>query len=179
MTMILYLTRHAEAEHNVDLDYSIPDAPLTQHGREQAARLNGLTMQTIQQTAELIVTSPLTRTLQTTVISFPTLRARLEAQTEPKGIIVLSRLQEVNDHPCISYRSSHVRARSQQVYTGDTGRSRKELERVEEFSGIDFSPLEDDWNSKKGEFDSKLATERAKWVRRWLRARPEKELVGD
>lgn len=102
MTVILHLTRHAEAEHNVDQDYSIPDAPLTQYGREQAAKLNGLTLQNIQQTAELIITSPLTRTLQTTIIGFPALRARLEAQRDPKGIVVLSRLQEVNDFPCIS-----------------------------------------------------------------------------
>lgn len=100
MSKILHLTRHAEAEHNVDLDYSIPDAPLTELGREQAARLNGLTIQTIQQTADLLVSSPLSRTLQTTIIGFPGLRARLEVQQEPKGIIVLSRLQEVNDFPC-------------------------------------------------------------------------------
>ena len=97
---ILHLTRHAQAEHNVAYDYSIPDAPLTDLGREQAARVNGLTAQSIQQTAELLVSSPLSRTLQTTILGFPGLRARLEAQDEPKPLIVLSRLQEVNDHPC-------------------------------------------------------------------------------
>jgi len=65
------------------------------------------------------------------------------------------------------------------MHAGNIGRSREELERSEEFSGIDFSSLEDDWNSKKGEFDPNRAAERAKWVRKWLRARPEKEIVGE
>lgn len=100
MSVILHLTRHAEAEHNVHLDYSIPDAPLTKKGREQAAQLNGLTVQNIQQTADLLVSSPLSRTLQTTLLGFPALKARLESQVESKPLIVLSRLQEVNNHPC-------------------------------------------------------------------------------
>lgn len=97
MSKILHLVRHAQAEHNVDNDYDILDAPLTAIGREQAAKLNGLTVQTIQQTAELLVTSPLSRTLQTTILAFPALRARLEAQSDPKPVVVLSRLQEVNN----------------------------------------------------------------------------------
>jgi len=100
MTVILHLVRHAMAEHNATQDHTIPDPPLTQYGREQATKLNHLTEQNIQQTAELIVTSPLTRTLQTTTIGFPALRARLEAQAEPKGIIALSRLQETGVYPC-------------------------------------------------------------------------------
>jgi len=153
----LHLTRHAEAEHNVDLDYSIPDAPLTKKGREQAAQLNGLTAQNIQQTAQLLVSSPLSRTLQTTLLGFPALKARLEVEGKP--LIVLSRLQEVNKLPC------------------DTGRDRALLEKDEEFVGIDFSSLEDDWNGKKGDFDPDNVAVRAKWVRKWLRARPEKEIV--
>ncbi|KAF8314941.1 phosphoglycerate mutase-like protein [Clavulina sp. PMI_390] len=157
---ILHLTRHAQAEHNVDDDYSIPDAPLTALGREQSAKLNSLTAQNIQQTADLLVSSPLSRTLQTTILGFPALRAKLEADLGPtKGIIPLSRLQEVNSFPC------------------DTGRDRAELEQDPEFVGIDFSSLEDDWNSKRGDFDPYNIQERAKWVRKWLRARPEKEIV--
>ena len=67
------------------------------------------------------------------------------------------------------------------MHTGDTGRPREELERTEEFSGIDFSLLEDDWTSKKGDFGPSdfAVSKRAKWVRKWLRARPEKEIVGE
>ncbi|KAI5868306.1 hypothetical protein GGS23DRAFT_592090 [Durotheca rogersii] len=35
----IILVRHAQAEHNVDCDYSIPDARLTPLGRLQAAEL--------------------------------------------------------------------------------------------------------------------------------------------
>ena len=38
------------------------------------------------------------------------------------------------------------------MHTGDKGQPREELQGIEEFSGIDFSLLEDDWTSKKGDF---------------------------
>jgi len=156
---IIHFTRHAQAEHNVDEDYDIPDAPLTKLGREQSAELNKITANTIQRTADLLVSSPLRRTLQTTIVGFPALRSRLESQDDPKPIIVLSRLQEVNDLPC------------------DTGSDRTVLEKVDEFKGIDFSSLESDWNGKKRDFAPANVAARAKWVRKWLRARPEKEIV--
>lgn len=62
---------------------------------------------------------------------------------------------------------------------GDTGRDKSKLEKDEEFVGIDFSDLEDDWNGKQGDFDPANVPARAKWVRQWLRARPEKEIVGE
>jgi len=65
------------------------------------------------------------------------------------------------------------------MHTGDKGQPREELQGIEEFSGIDFSLLEDDWTSKKGDFGTGVTYERAKWVRKWLRARPEKEIVGE
>jgi len=157
MAVILHFVRHAMAVCNETHDYTIPDPPLTEYGREQATKLNRLT-EHIQQTAELIVTSPLTRAVQTAIIGFQTLRARLEAQ--PKKIIALSYLQEMGLYPCNKWLP------------------REELEKIEEFSGIDFSLLEDDWTSQKGDDDlEQRCYHRVKWVRNWLRARPEKEIV--
>ncbi|KAI0706918.1 phosphoglycerate mutase-like protein [Cerioporus squamosus] len=155
----IYLTRHAEAEHNVNEDYSIHDAPLTVRGRQQAASLNQTTKDNIQAVAELLVTSGLRRTLSTTVIGYAELRKRLEAEGKP--IIVLPQLQEVNNLPC------------------DTGSAREVLEADPEFAGIDFSTLTPDWTSKAGFY---AATEeaivaRARWVRKWLRARPEQHIA--
>ncbi|KAJ3783378.1 histidine phosphatase superfamily [Lentinula aff. detonsa] len=160
MSKVIHLTRHAQAEHNVDEDYSIPDPPLTPLGRRQSEELYTQTAE-LQQSADLLVTSPLKRTLQTTIIGYRGIRARLESQNPAKPIIVLSRLQEVNDFPC------------------DAGSSRDELKQNDEFRGIDFESLEDDWNSKKGDFAprSVAVRARARWVRRWLRDRPEQNIV--
>ncbi|KAI0759716.1 phosphoglycerate mutase-like protein [Trametes elegans] len=155
----IYLTRHAEAEHNVENDYSIPDAPLTAKGRQQAAALNEATKDTIQATADLLVTSGLRRTLSTTLIGYPALRARLEAAGKP--VVVLPQLQEVNDLPC------------------DTGSAREVLEADPEYAGLDLSALTPEWNSKQGAYAPTEAAirARARWVRRWLRARPERAIV--
>ncbi|KAJ4485957.1 phosphoglycerate mutase-like protein [Lentinula aciculospora] len=157
MAKIIHFTRHAQAEHNVAEDYSIPDAPLTLLGRRQSEELYSQTVE-LQKYADLLVTSPLKRTLQTTIIGYRGIRTRLENQNPPKPIIVLSHLQEANNLPC------------------DTGSSREELEQNDEFKGINFESLKDDWNSKQGEHHNAL-TARARWVRRWLRDRPEQNIV--
>lgn len=45
------------------------------------------------------------------------------------------------------------------------------------FSELDFSGLSDDYASKQGIFDPDRAAERAEMVRKWLRERPEQEIV--
>ncbi|KAH9853359.1 phosphoglycerate mutase-like protein [Lenzites betulinus] len=155
----IYLTRHAQAEHNVAEDYSIPDAPLTALGRQQAAALNAATKETVQATAELLVTSGLRRTLSTTLDGYPVLRRRLEAAGKP--IIVLPQLQEANDLPC------------------DTGSDRATLAADPEYAALDLSLLTPDWNSKRGAYAASepALRARARWVRRWLRARPERSIA--
>ncbi len=150
-----------KAEHNVGHDYSIRDPPLTQLGISQARELDRVTRNSVQAQADLLVTSPLTRTLQTTLLGFPHLKDRLESQTDRKPLIALPQLQEVDSHPC------------------DIGKDRSELEKVPDFNGIDFTSLGDDWNDKQGIFAPANVRERAKWVRKWLRGRPEKNIVGE
>ncbi|TFY58985.1 hypothetical protein EVJ58_g6066 [Rhodofomes roseus] len=155
----IFLTRHAQAEHNVEDDYSIHDAPLTALGREQARKLHEDVKDTIQQTAGLLVTSGLRRTMSTAIIGYATLRTRLEA--EGKAVVVLPQLQECNEFPC------------------DRGSSKEVLEADAEFAGLDLGNLTPDWNSKKGFYasDSKALKARAQWNRQWLRARPERDIV--
>ncbi|GAA5841034.1 hypothetical protein JCM3766R1_006643 [Sporobolomyces carnicolor] len=162
---ILYLTRHAQAEHNVAEDYSIPDAPLTKLGREQSAQLRKDTEGTWTKNVDLLVSSPLKRPMQTFIIGYAPLRERLEKDNKP--VVLLPELQEVNALPC------------------DTGSSRKILEADPEFQGLDFSNLDsaparhdgNDWTSKKGFFSPEQVGERAKWVRNWLRDRQEERIV--
>ena len=61
----------------------------------------------------------------------------------------------------------------------DTGSSKKELEANPEFSDFNLSLLTPDWTGKKDFYapDSKSILNRARWVRQWLRERPEKTIV--
>jgi len=156
----LFLTRHAQAEHNVASDYTILDAPLTDLGRQQSRELHGISRDTFQQTAELLVSSCMRRPLETMLIGYPELHARLEAEGKPP--VVLDILQEVQANPC------------------DTPTA--PVEKLKEwkdglFSSLDFSALSPDYASKTGIFDPIRAPERAKRVRKWLRDRPEGEIV--
>ncbi|KAI3626895.1 hypothetical protein CBS14141_000896 [Malassezia furfur] len=103
-TSRIYLTRHAQAEHNVEDDYSIPDAPLTDLGKRQASRLPGLTPE-LQQTAQVILSSPLRRTLQTVSLGFSDAVDRLGGHAE---VVCLPQLQAA-DHDSLNARAKWIR----------------------------------------------------------------------
>ncbi|KAI5925245.1 histidine phosphatase superfamily [Camillea tinctor] len=153
----IILTRHAQAEHNVDLDYRIHDAPLTPLGIKQAASLSHQ-IPSLQASAEVIISSALKRTLQTTLLGWGPAVARLGG---PKSVVCLPQAQECNDFAC------------------DTGSARGVLEADPAYSVFDLSPLTDDWNSKRGFYaaSEEALAARARWVRRYLRERPEKDIV--
>ncbi|KAI8630442.1 phosphoglycerate mutase-like protein [Xylariaceae sp. FL1651] len=153
----IILTRHAQAEHNVDSDYSIHDAPLTPLGKKQAASLSRQ-IPNLQQEADLIVSSPLKRTLQTTYLGWAPAIERLGGLDK---VICLPQAQECNNMPC------------------DRGSSRETLEADPEFSGFNFELLTPDWTSKEGFWspDNAALANRARVVRQFLRSRPEKNIV--
>jgi len=63
---VIYLIRHGQAEHNVDSRFYIPDPLLTDVGIGQARKLHQhLDESAIINQIDLIMVSPLTRTLQT------------------------------------------------------------------------------------------------------------------
>lgn len=103
--------------------------------------------------------------MQTALIGYPALIKRLGGVGQ---ITLLPELQEVNDLPC------------------DTGSARDLLESDPEFDGLDFSTLDAaerregvKWTSKKGLYSPDRVEERARWVRRYLRDRPEDVIVGE
>ncbi|KAI0152548.1 phosphoglycerate mutase-like protein [Hypoxylon sp. NC0597] len=153
----LILTRHAQAEHNVTLDYSIHDAPLTPLGKKQAASLPRL-IPDLQKEVDVIISSPLRRTLQTTCLGWAPAIERLGG---PKNVVLLPQAQECSNLPC------------------DTGSAREVLERDPEFAVFDLTPLTPDWNSKKGFWapTDEALYNRARWVRKFLRDRPERNIV--
>ncbi|GMK53910.1 hypothetical protein CspeluHIS016_0104960 [Cutaneotrichosporon spelunceum] len=159
-TKRIFLVRHAQAEHNVFSDWSILDPSLTPVGRRQATRLQDETIGSLQGTAQLLVSSPLRRTMETTLIAFPELKRRLES--EGKKVVLLDIAQEVEDLPC----DTPLHPREELASSMDGM-----------FSSLDFTGLSPDYASKQGIFDPERAAERAALVRKWLRDRPEEEIV--
>jgi broad specificity phosphatase PhoE len=161
MAAKIHVVRHAESAHNVSKDFSILDPGLTPLGRQQAEAVESTFP--YPDTVGLIITSPLRRTIQTTLLAFPNmLDKRYYDEGSGKGIengaeLVLDPdLQERSALPC------------------DTGSDRRILETT--FPTLDFSTLGLGWPTKEGSYgpDDDAVTERAKKVRGHVR---EKALV--
>ena len=172
MPPTVILIRHAQALHNVtdmsssryctpfvtDIvlqDYSIPDPPLTELGLRQCRDLHDHLQKhlDISQKVELIVSSPLTRTLQTTQEGLQWLIER--------GVPVQARgeWQENSDAPC------------------DRGRSVDLLKK--EYPSFDFDDVGSEWPTKTGRiaFTPEAVEKRAIGCRQWLSSRPEKVIA--
>jgi broad specificity phosphatase PhoE len=113
-----------------------------------------------QNVPEVIITSAFRRTLSTTLLAVPQAFQRLQ----PQGKVILApALQETHEYPC------------------DTGSDRAVLEQTEEFKdqGFDWSPLTEDWNKNQGFYapTSEALAARGKWVRRFVRDRPETNIL--
>ena len=106
------------------------------------------------QQIQLIVTSPMRRTLQTTLYALSWL--------VHAGVPVVARAewQENSNKPC------------------DTGSNRDAL--ANEFPNVDFSQLDQHWPVKEGlyAFDRQSIIQRGKEARRWLRRRSETVVCG-
>ncbi|KAK3704875.1 hypothetical protein LTR37_013566 [Vermiconidia calcicola] len=134
----------------------ILDPPLTELGKKQSEALTGVTQ--LQDEVDVVVTSPLKRTLQSCRLSWAPAIERLGGL---KKVICLPQAQECDDWQC------------------DIGTDREELEADPEYAEFNFSLLEPEWTSKRGFWGSDAAatTNRAQWVRQWLRERPEHTIV--
>ncbi|KAK5628976.1 hypothetical protein RRF57_004691 [Xylaria bambusicola] len=120
----IHVIRHAQALHNVDQDFTIPDPELTELGHEQCkkatAELGDLGDKTV-----VILASPLQRTIQTALALFPAYTA------SGKKVVLVPDLQEIGVTP------------------SDTGNSREYLEN--KFGVIlDYDLLTPDWMDKSG-----------------------------
>lgn len=112
----------------------------------------------MQSRAQVILSSALKRTLQSTKIGYAPAIERLGGLGK---VVLLPQLQECNAFPC------------------DTGSAKEVLERDPELQGFDFSPLTPDWTSKQGFYaaDDVSLNKRAQWIRQYLRSRPEQDIV--
>ncbi|BDD61334.1 hypothetical protein MAP00_006382 [Monascus purpureus] len=158
MPPIIHCVRHAQAIHNLSVaNHVIPDPILTDLGNEQCRKLREKFP--YHSDVELVVSSPLRRTIATSLQGFePVFQSR-----EGLKLIVHPDLQETSDVPC------------------DTGSNPEVLREEIEKGGlpVDLGLLFDGWNSKKGPYapTNKEIKNRARAARRWLKARPEKVIV--
>jgi broad specificity phosphatase PhoE len=135
---LVHIIRHGEAVHNVDRGYPHCDPPLTEVGIRATKEL---VMSTVP---DLIIISPMTRTIQTAINMFPDLlddgRSAIPVQIWPD-------LREANDALC------------------NKGLSREEMQT--RFPQFDFSKCHEIWDFPPHTIAD--ATERAVRVRQRLR----------
>jgi hypothetical protein len=142
--IIVWAMRHGQAEHNLSGDgLKIRDPLLTGLGKQQALTASRLLLEH-RAAPTLLVSSPLKRTIQSSLLAFSFLFADT-AQTTVPLLLLHPDLQELNSVPC------------------DTGVARVELQHQVEQQGfvpelkveryadaIDYSRLVDEWYQKDG-----------------------------
>ena len=158
MPPTLILIRHAQALHNVNKKYHLPDPNLSGTGLKQCLELREHLREALKDLdVGLIVVSPMRRTIQTAILS-------LDFLTDRGVPMRASALwQENSNKPC------------------DTGSAVGELE--EEFPMVDFSGLDPVWPDKASEearvyaYNRRAIVERAKKALAELRGCGEKAVV--
>lgn len=155
MTPTIHCVRHAQGYHNLSVAaHNLHDPLLTTAGDEQCRNLQKKfpNMRSI----DLVVASPLKRTLHTALIAF-------EPVLKEKGlnVIALPELQETSNLPC------------------DTGSSPDIIATEFEGKPVDLNLVKPGWDSKRMKWapTTTAIEKRAGDARRWLMARPEKEIV--
>ncbi|KAJ5173096.1 phosphoglycerate mutase family protein [Penicillium capsulatum] len=156
MPPVIHCVRHAQGIHNLNTaNHVIPDPLLTDLGHEQCQKLRDNFPYHAQ--IDLVTASPLRRTIYTALEAFePVFQAHKDMQ-----LIALPDAQETSDVPC------------------DTGSDPEVLR--QEFAGknVNIDLVQNGWNNKTGRYapTNHALKERARAARRWLKARPEKEIV--
>ncbi|KAK9242226.1 histidine phosphatase superfamily [Lipomyces tetrasporus] len=152
----VHLIRHTESVHNIDHDFNRLDPELTLLGRHQAEDLGRRFK--FSDEVGLIVTSPLRRTIETTLLAFADiLDKRYFDEASGKGVtggaeLVLDPdLQGHKALPC------------------DTGSDYRELDKI--FPNLDFSGMATGWQAKEGLYAPHALGERVKNVRRHMAER--------
>lgn len=132
------LVRHSHALHNVNNDTSIPDPRLTLRGERQSVRLGQNIAPFGTDTIGIILTSPLIRSIHTTLLAFIDVldkRYYLKGEGGINGgadLVLDPYLQEVDDPPC------------------NTGSAVANLKK--KWPNLDFSTLGDPWPLKEDIF---------------------------
>ncbi|PPJ59658.1 hypothetical protein CBER1_01217 [Cercospora berteroae] len=124
MPPTLHLVRHAQAQHNVHVNnHYLVDPCLTDLGKEQCRQLKASFPKS--QHIDLIVASPLKRTIQTALIAFEDV-----LRSNNLRVLCLPELQETSNLPC------------------DTGSSKEVLEKEFGDQPVDLDHVTPNWECK-------------------------------
>jgi broad specificity phosphatase PhoE len=175
----IHLMRHAQALHNVPpYNSTLPDPCLTLAGIQQTFSFTHHFLYTDQ--VSVILTSPMTRTLQTAVLCFPNL-ARSWSEEDGGTVDIASGHPTQHHHhhqgtkdersekkKCKIFAFPELQETSSQPC--DTGSPPSHLEAQFADNGVDFSRVKEGWNVKTGIMaaDKETVMERAKMSRREL-----------
>ncbi|KAL8723481.1 MAG: hypothetical protein Q9225_000214 [Loekoesia sp. 1 TL-2023] len=131
----------------------MPDPPLTELGEQQCHDL--CSKFPYHANISLLVTSPLRRTIQTTLIAF---ESELSRSIE---CIALPEVQETSDLPC------------------DTGSNLSTLKEDFKNKPVNFSLVPEDWDNKRDKWapNQDAIDARCREARKWLKARDEDAII--
>ncbi|KAF2490627.1 phosphoglycerate mutase-like protein [Lophium mytilinum] len=135
---LIHIIRHGQAIHNVDREYPYHDPPLTELGHSTTKEIKTPVV------PDLIIISPMTRTIQTAINAFPALFGQAPF---PVDVHIWPELRETHDAPC------------------NKGLSRGEIMR--KFPDFDFAGCPEEWDHPPHTLESAL--ERAEVVRKRLK----------
>jgi broad specificity phosphatase PhoE len=172
---ILHVVRHAQGTHNVDQKYRDPrnhDARLTGFGEQQCEALSRTPAAIeAQRSASLVVTSPLTRCVQTALLSFPDI-----ARREEVPFVALECIRETVNFACDGRRRrSEIAADFPRVnFSADDGVGDEDelWARYENLCGPTSAH-----DGHRESCDLPSVADRGRAFFAWLRRRPEREAI--
>ena len=160
MPPVIHLVRHAQGVHNLSTEnHIIHDPSLTELGHEQCHKLRDEFP--YHDRVELVTASPLRRTIYTGLHTFAPVFERTNGAVK---LIALPDVQETSDVPCDTGSDPNVLHEELVVAKG---------------APVDLGLVTERWNIKEGRYapTNQAIKHRAREARRWLKARPEKEIV--
>ncbi|KAF2133664.1 phosphoglycerate mutase-like protein [Dothidotthia symphoricarpi CBS 119687] len=161
----LYLVRHAEGHHNVHHAVHIRDATLTEEGKAQCRQLHDTFA--YREIIDLVLSSPLRRAIQTTVLSFgPTLSRK------KVPYLLLPEAQEVSGFTCdVGHTKQELLQDLPDLFANEPLQFDREK--------INLDAVKEGWNSKTRYWapDKIRVQQRAADLRTWLYLRSEAHIL--